>query len=203
MKIICVGRNYRDHVAELNNPVPDNPVLFLKPDSSILKNNEPFFIPDFTNSIHHEVELVLRVCKVGKNIQKQFAHRYYDQIGIGIDFTARDLQQQLKQKGLPWEICKAFDGSAPIGSFFAVSSFHDVHDISFSLLKNGETVQQGNSSQMIFTFDDLIVYISRFFTLKMGDLIFTGTPAGVGPVAINDRLQAFIGSELALDMKVK
>lgn len=203
MKIICVGRNYRDHVAELHNPVPENPVLFLKPDSSILKNNEPFFIPDFSNNIHYEVELVLRVCKVGKNIQKQFAHRYYDQIGIGIDFTARDLQQQLKQKGLPWEICKAFDGSAPIGSFFLVSSFLNVQDISFSLLKNGETVQQGNSSQMIFTFDDLIVYISRFFTLKMGDLIYTGTPAGVGPVAINDRLQAYIGKELALDMKVK
>ena len=203
MKIICIGRNYAEHAKELNNPVPKEPVFFLKPDSALLRNNFPFFIPDFSQEIHYETELVLRICKLGKAILPKFAHTYYDAIGLGIDFTARDLQQKCKEKGLPWEIAKAFDGSAPIGNFIDKSEFPDHSNIKFHLDINGETIQQGNSFDMIFSFDLLIAHVSRYITLKTGDYIFTGTPAGVGPVKINDRLEAFLEGKKLLDFRVK
>jgi 2-keto-4-pentenoate hydratase/2-oxohepta-3-ene-1,7-dioic acid hydratase in catechol pathway len=203
MKIICIGRNYSEHAKELNNPVPVEPVFFMKPDSALLRNNFPFFIPDFSNEIHYETELVLRICKLGKTIQPKFAHTYYDAIGLGIDFTARDLQQKCKEKGLPWEVAKAFDGSAPIGNFIDKSEFPDLSNIRFHLDINGQTVQQGYSADMIFHFDTLIAYISRFVTLKTGDYIFTGTPAGVGPVKINDHLEAYLEDHKLLDFRVK
>ncbi|MFP4555661.1 MAG: fumarylacetoacetate hydrolase family protein [Bacteroidales bacterium] len=203
MKIICIGRNYTDHAKEMNSPIPEKPVFFLKPDSTLLRNNQPFFYPEFSNEIHYELELVLKICRLGRNIQKKFAHRYYKEIGLGVDFTARDLQRTCKEKGLPWEIAKAFDGSAPISQFIKKEEFGDINNLDFRLDKNGSTVQQGNSSQMIFDYDDLITYVSQFITLKIGDLIFTGTPAGVGPVAIGDRLKAYLGEELMLDFFVK
>ncbi len=204
MKIICIGRNYVDHAKELNNPVPENPVFFLKPDTALLRRNRPFYYPDFSEDIHYECELVVKINKLGKNIQKKFAHTYYNEIGIGIDFTARDLQAKSKAKGLPWEIAKAFDASAPLGmEFINKSEFSDVNKIDFHLDKNGETVQQGTSADMIFSIDDLIVYLSIFFTLKTGDLIFTGTPAGVGPVKIGDKLEAYIGDKLMLKCNIK
>ena len=203
MKIIAIGRNYIDHARELNNPLPSEPVVFLMPGTSIIQKNKPFFYPDFSREIHHEVELVLKISRVGKNIDEKFAHRYYDQIGIGIDFTARDLQKIAKEKGLPWEKAKAFDGSAPLGRFLDKSLFDDLGDIPFSLKINGELVQQGNSKDMIFSFDQLIAYVSKFFSLQIGDLMFTGTPAGVGPVKIGDRLEAFIGEERLLNFSVK
>jgi 2-keto-4-pentenoate hydratase/2-oxohepta-3-ene-1,7-dioic acid hydratase in catechol pathway len=204
MKIICIGRNYIDHAKELNNPVPENPVFFLKPDTALLRRNRPFYYPDFSEDVHYECELVLKINKLGKNIQKKFAHTYYSEIGIGIDFTARDLQSKAKAKGLPWEIAKAFDNSAPLGmEFIDKNMLGDLKSISFRLDKNGETVQQGNSGDMIFDFDDLIVYVSRFLTLKTGDLIYTGTPAGVGPVKIGDLLEAYIGDRLMLRCRVK
>lgn len=204
MKIICIGRNYIDHAKELKNPVPKQPVFFLKPDTAILRRNRPFFYPDFSTDIHYECELVLKINKLGKNIQKKFAHTYYDEIGLGIDFTARDLQSNSKAKGLPWEIAKAFDNSAPISTqFISKQDFQNVDDINFHLDKNGETVQQGNAADMIFSFDELIVYLSRFFTLKTGDLIFTGTPAGVGPVKIGDLLEAYIEDQLLLSCRIK
>ncbi len=203
MKIICIGRNYTDHAKEMNSPVPENPVFFLKPDTTLLRNNQPFFYPDFSKEIHYELELVLKICRLGRNIQKKFAHRYYKEIGLGVDFTARDLQRNCKEKGLPWEIAKAFDGSAPISKFIKKEELGDINNLDFHLENNGDTVQKGNSSQMIFDYDELICYVSQFITLKIGDLIFTGTPAGVGSVAIGDRLKGYLGDELLLDFFVK
>ncbi|UJP64218.1 fumarylacetoacetate hydrolase family protein [Mongoliitalea daihaiensis] len=203
MKVIAIGRNYAEHIEELNNERPTAPVVFLKPDTAVLKNNAPFYHPDFSQNIHHEVELVLKVCKEGKHLQPQFAHRYFDEIGIGIDFTARDLQDACKAKGLPWEIAKAFNGSAPVGSFLPVSEFKSMNDINFHLLINGEFKQKGNTSMMLFDFNAIIAYVSQFFTLKKGDLIFTGTPAGVSKVNIGDRLEAFIEDQKLLDFEIK
>jgi acylpyruvate hydrolase len=202
MKIICIGRNYREHVKELHHDLPSAPVFFMKPDTSLIIRNRPFFLPDFSEEIHYEVELILKICKVGKNIQKKFAHTYYDQVGIGLDFTARDLQTKCKKEGLPWLIAKGFDGSAPIGKFMPVSHFKDVHAIGFHLMLNGKMVQQGNSADMIFPFEEIISYISHFITLKTGDLIYTGTPSGVGPVKVGDKLEAFIGEERMLKCDV-
>lgn len=198
MKMICIGRNYSEHARELNNPVPSAPVFFMKPESAQLRNNQPFFYPEFSKDIHYEAELVMHICKVGRNIQEKFANTYFDGIGVGIDFTARDLQQKAKEKGLPWEIAKAFDFSAPVSKFIPVSEFPDLKNIRFGLYKNNEIVQDGNSADMIFSFDQIIAYVSKFVTIKQGDYIFTGTPAGVGPVIIGDKLEAFIGEEKLL-----
>lgn len=203
MKIIAIGRNYAAHIEELQNEKPTEPVVFLKPDTALLKNNAPFYHPEFSEDIHHEVELVLKIKKEGKYIDRKFAHTYYDEIGIGIDFTARDLQRKCKEKGLPWEIAKAFNGSAPVGEFRPVANFPNVADINFHLDVNGERRQTGNTSLLIFPFDVILAYVSQFFTLKTGDLIFTGTPAGVGKVAIGDRLEAYVEQEKLLDVEVK
>lgn len=203
MKIICIGRNYSEHAKELNNAVPTEPVFFLKPDSALLIRNRPFFYPDFTQDLHYECEIVLRINKVGKCISEKFALSYIDAIGIGIDFTARDLQQKAKEKGLPWEKAKAFDSSAPISGFIPVSEFDDIQQIAFSLKKNGEVVQNGNTGDMIFSYPAIIAYVSQFMTLKTGDLIFTGTPAGVGPVVIGDKLEAYIGDRKMLALSIK
>lgn len=203
MKIICIGRNYAAHIEELKNETPGKPVVFLKPDTALLKDGAPFFYPDFSKNIHHEAELVLKISKQGKYIQKQFAHRYFSEIGLGIDFTARDLQDQCKAKGLPWEIAKGFNGAAPIGEFKSVEDFQDLKNIDFHLNINGETRQKGNTALMLFDFGTIIEYISQFFMLKTGDLIYTGTPAGVGPVQIGDKLEGFIGTEKLLDFEVK
>ncbi|WP_373521079.1 fumarylacetoacetate hydrolase family protein [Aquiflexum sp.] len=203
MKIIAIGRNYAEHIEELKNERPSAPVVFLKPDTALLKNNAPFYHPDFSENIHHEVELVLKVSKEGKHIQKKFADRYFEEIGIGIDFTARDLQDKCKAKGLPWEIAKAFNDSAPIGEYLPVSSFKDLNAINFNLLINGQEKQKGNTNMMLFDFATIIEYVSKFFTLKKGDLIYTGTPAGVGKVNIGDRLEAFIEDKKLLDFEVK
>ena len=203
MKIICIGRNYAAHIEELKNEKPGQPVVFLKPDTALIKGEAPFYYPDFSTNIHHEIELVLKISKEGKHIQPQFAHRYFDEIGLGIDFTARDLQDQCKAKGLPWEIAKAFNGSAPIGNFKPVSEFSDLKNIDFHLEINGEVKQKGNTSLMLFDFATIISYVSQFFTLKKGDLIYTGTPAGVGPVQTGDQLIGFIGNEKMLHVEVK
>jgi len=203
MKIICIGRNYADHAKELNNAVPAEPVFFLKPDTAILKPGQAFFIPDFSNDVHHELELVVRINRLGKNIEERFAHRYYNEVGLGIDFTARDLQQQCKEKGLPWEKAKAFDGSAPLGGFINVTDQLDLNNINLELKLNGETKQVGNTKDMIFSIDKIIAYISQYFTLKIGDLIFTGTPAGVGPVKENDELEGFLNGEKLLKLRIK
>ncbi|AIZ64168.1 2-hydroxyhepta-2,4-diene-1,7-dioate isomerase [Hymenobacter sp. DG25B] len=204
MKILCIGRNYAEHIAELHNEVPDEPVIFLKPDTALLQRNMPFFYPDFSTDIHHEIELVLRVSKNGKNIDPKFAHTYFDAIGLGIDFTARDLQSKAKSKGLPWDLAKGFDGSAPLSpTFKPVAEFADLQNINFRLEVNGEVRQRGNSGLMLHNFDNIISYISRFITLKMGDLIFTGTPSGVGPVQVGDQLVGFIEEERVLDVAVK
>lgn len=203
MKIICIGRNYVEHAKELNSEVPTEPVFFLKPDTALLKDGQAFYLPDFSKEIHHEVELVIKINKPGKNIQSQFAHKYFEEIGIGIDFTARDLQAECKKKGLPWEKAKAFDGSAPIGKFIDKKQFTDEKNINFKLLVNGNMVQNGNSSNMLFSFDKIIAYVSQFFTLKTGDLIYTGTPHGVGPVAIGDKLEAYIEDNKLLEFEIK
>lgn len=203
MKIIAIGRNYAAHIEELNNERPESPVVFMKPDTALLKDNAPFYHPEYSENIHHEVELVLKINKEGKYIQQQFAHKYYNEIGIGIDFTARDLQQKCKEKGLPWEIAKAFNGSAPLGQFKPISDFPDISNINFHLDINGERRQTGNTSLLLFPFDVIIAYISQFFTLKTGDLIYTGTPAGVGKVNIGDRLEAYVEDEKLLDFEVK
>lgn len=203
MKIIAIGRNYAEHIEELQNERPSAPVVFLKPDTAVIKNGAPFYHPDFSENIHHEVELVLKVSKEGKYIQKKFADRYFDEIGLGIDFTARDLQDKCKAKGLPWEIAKAFNGSAPTGGFLPVSEFKNLSDINFHLNINGELKQKGNTSMMLFDFGTIVEYISQFFTLKKGDLIFTGTPAGVGKVQIGDHLEGFIEDKKLLDFEVK
>ena len=203
MKILCIGRNYADHIDELNNERPSEPVIFLKPDTAILKDNEPFYHPDFSNDIHHEVEIVLKINKVGKNIEARFAHKYYDEIGIGIDFTARDLQSKLKEKGLPWEKAKAFNGSAPISGFISKSKFLDLKNLNFHLEVNGEGRQKGNTEMMLWDFNEIIAEISKYFTLKTGDLIFTGTPAGVGKVFVGDKLKAFIEGDEMMSFEVK
>lgn len=203
MKILCIGRNYAEHIAELNNERPSEPVIFMKPDTAILKDNEAFYHPDFSNDIHHEVEIVLKINKMGKNIEAKFAHKYYEEIGIGIDFTARDVQSKLKEKGLPWEKAKAFNGSAPISGFVAKSDFADLKNLNFHLEINGETRQTGNTSMMLWNFDEIIAEISKYFTLKTGDLIFTGTPAGVGKVKIGDKLSAFVEGKEMLSFDIK
>lgn len=192
-----------EHARELNNPVPDEPVFFMKPDSSLLINNKPFFLPDFSNEIHHEVEIVIKISRLGKNIQKKFAPRYYNEVTVGIDFTARDLQRICKEKGKPWEIAKGFDGSAVLGEFISLSDLINQNEIDFHLDINGKSAQKGNTRDMVFSIDRIIEYISQFVTLKMGDLIYTGTPAGVGPVKINDRLEAYIEEKKLLDFIVK
>ncbi len=204
MKIICIGRNYVAHAHELNNEVPEEPVFFMKPDSSLLRNNDPFYIPEWTKDVHHEIELILKINRIGKNIEKRFANRYYDEIGIGIDFTARDIQNKLKEKGLPWEKAKAFDQAAVIGGgFFNKTIFPDAKNISFNLKINDVIVQNGNSNLMIFSFEDIISHVSKYVTLKIGDLIYTGTPAGVGPVKIGDHLEGFLEDKKLLDFMVK
>ena len=204
MRIFAIGRNYAEHIQELNNERPDEPVIFTKPDTAVLRNHAPFYYPAFSQDIHYEVELVLHISKEGKNIEEKFAGKYFDAIGIGIDFTARDLQQKAKEKGLPWDIAKGFNGSAPISEkFIPVAEFKDLTDINFSLTINGGIRQRGNTSLMIFSFDYIISYLSRFFTLRTGDLIFTGTPKGVGPVHVGDTLSAFIENEKLLEFEVK
>lgn len=204
MKIICIGRNYVAHAKELENEVPEEPIFFMKPDSSLLRNNDPFYIPDWTEDVHHEIELVIKINRLGKNIEKQFAHRYYDEIGLGIDFTARDVQAKLKAKGLPWEKAKAFDQSAVLSStFFPKNIIPDDESIFFKLDVNGKTVQEGDSGLMIFGFDELISHISKYVTLKIGDLIYTGTPAGVGAVKIGDRLEGYLEGKKMFDFMVK
>jgi 2-keto-4-pentenoate hydratase/2-oxohepta-3-ene-1,7-dioic acid hydratase in catechol pathway len=203
MKILCIGRNYSDHAKEMDNPIPDSPVIFIKPETALIPKNHPFHYPPFTNNLHYEVELVIRINRNGKNIEEKFAHKYFNEIGIGIDFTARDIQNQLKKKGLPWEKAKSWDHSAPISrNFIPVEEFTGLNDIDFSLKKNGIIVQQGNSKEMIFPIEKLIAEISKYFMLKMGDLIFTGTPAGVGSVEIGDQLEAFIGDKSMLSLKI-
>lgn len=204
MKIICIGRNYAEHAKELKNEVPTEPVVFLKPETALLPKNHPFIYPDHTSDLHFEVELVIRINKLGKYIDKKFAHKYYSEIGVGIDFTARDVQQECKEKGLPWEKAKAFDHSAPMGrKLIKVSDLHNKDAIKFELFKNGECVQSGNSADMIFSFDEIIAYVSKYFTLKIGDLIMTGTPKGVGSCKIGDKLEAYIEGEKLLTLDVK
>ncbi len=204
MKIICIGRNYAAHAEELKNEIPDEPVFFMKPDSSLLKNNDPFYIPEWSKEIHHEIELVIKINRIGKNIEKRFAHRYFDEIGLGIDFTARDVQNKLKEKGLPWEKAKAFDQSAVLGGeFIDKTVFPDQQNISFKLKVNGNVVQNGNSALMIFCFEDIISHVSKYVTLKIGDLIYTGTPAGVGPIKIGDHLEGFLEDRKLMDFIIK
>ena len=203
MKIICVGRNYVEHIKELNNEAPKDPVLFLKPDTSILLKKQPFFIPEFSNEVHHEVEILVKINRIGKHIDRKFAHKYYGEIGLGIDFTARDLQSKLKEKGLPWEKAKAFDGAAVVGKFLAKNDFKNVDDINFRLEKNDKVQQTGNTSLMLWKIDTLIEYISKYFTLKIGDIIFTGTPSGVTKVNPNDILKGFIEEKEIFSIKVK
>lgn len=203
MKFICIGRNFVDHIEELNNPRPDEPIIFLKPDSALLPKEQPFYIPEFSDDIHHEVEILVKISKVGKHIDRKFAHKYYEEIGLGIDFTARDLQRKLKEQGLPWERAKGFDGSAVVGEWLPKSEFANVDDINFSLHKNGEVVQQGNTSLMLWKIDEIIEFVSKYFTLKIGDIIFTGTPKGVSKVGINDNLTGFIGDKQLLSINIK
>ena len=203
MKIICIGRNYIDHIKELSNQKPLNPVVFLKPDSSIIAKNQNFIIPSFSNEIHHEVELVIKINKVGKHIDKFFSHKYYDEIGLGIDFTARDIQSNLKEKGHPWEKSKAFDNSCMVGNFLKKEKIEDISKIEFSLKKNNEVVQSGCSNDMLWKIDELISYVSQYFTLKIGDLIFTGTPSGVSKVESGDILEGYISSIKMFTLKVK
>lgn len=203
MKIIAIGRNYTEHAKELRNPVPEQPVIFLKPDTALLRDNRDFYYPPFSSNIHHEVEIVLRICKEGKYIGAKFAHNYYDAIGLGVDFTARDIQQRHKEKSLPWELAKAFDASAPVSTLHPKDTFGDVYNLDFRLDKNGKTVQQGNTAELIFSFEHILVFVSQYITLRKGDLIFTGTPAGVGPVAIGDYLEGFIGDQRMFHFYVK
>ena len=199
MKIICIGRNYKEHAKELNNPVPTKPMFFVKPDTALLRTHI-FYIPPFSNNIHYELELVVKIKKVGKSISKRFAHKYYDEISLGLDLTARDLQEECKEKGMPWEIAKGFDSSAPIGKWYQKK---DLKSLDFYLLKNGEKVQEGNPSQMVFDIDRIIEYISKFMTLKKGDLIFTGTPSGVGKMEVNDVFEAYLDGKKTIDLRVK
>lgn len=203
MKIICIGRNYAAHAKELNNNVPTEPVFFMKPDTALLKDNDPFYFPNFTKDLHYECEIVVKINKVGKNIQEKFASKYYSEVTLGIDFTARDLQTKAKENGLPWEMAKAFEHSAPISSVFINKEDLDLNQLEFHLNLNGATVQQGNTKDWIFNVDKIIAYISQFMTLKTGDLIFTGTPSGVGSVKIGDRLEGFIGTQKMFDFEIK
>ena len=202
MKIICIGRNYAEHAKELGNEIPENPVIFMKPDTAILKKGSDFYIPEFSDDVHYELEVVLKISKGGKYIQEDKASNHFDEIGLGIDFTARDLQSKLKAKGLPWELAKGFDSSAVVSEFYKKSDF-DMRNLSFSLMKNKEKVQDGNTSMMIFSPEKIIAFVSQYFTLKTGDLIFTGTPQGVGKVAENDILQAFLEDEKVLDLRIQ
>ena len=203
MKIIAVGWNYVEHNKELeHNIIHQNPVIFMKPDTALLRKNNPFFIPDFSDDVQYETEVVIRICKLGKCISEKFAYRYYDAIGLGIDFTARDLQRRFKSEGNPWELCKGFDGSAPISEFLPKENYENLNNLSFSLQINGKTVQNGNTKDMIFNFDTIIAYVSRFFTLKTGDLIFTGTPSGVGKINIGDHLEAYLEGKKMLDFYI-
>lgn len=203
MKIICIGRNYTEHIAELENEKPKDPVIFMKADTSILLKKQPFFIPDFSEEIHHEVEVLVKINKLGKYIDKKFAHKYYNEISVGIDFTARDLQAKLKAKGLPWEKAKAFDGSAVVGKWIPKDQFEDMNNLNFKLEKNGEVVQQGNTQQMLWKIDELIAYVSQYFTLKIGDIIFTGTPAGVAKVHADERLTGYLEGQELFSIVVK
>ncbi len=203
MKIICIGRNYSEHAKELNNPLPENPMFFMKPDTALLIRNRPFYIPDFSEEIHYETELVIKISKNGKNVQEKFAHNYYDKIALGIDFTARDIQRKCKEKGHPWEIAKAFDYSAPISTFIPVSELNNSDKIKFRMDLNDKTVQNGNSKDMIFSFERIISYVSQFIYLKMGDILFTGTPAGVGKVNIGDKITTYLEDRKMLDFMIK
>jgi len=203
MKIICVGRNYADHAKELKNDLPTEPVLFIKPKTALLMPGKPLFYPEFTDDLHYECELVIRISKNGKHIQEKFAHKYYDAMSLGIDFTARDIQREQQKKGLPWEIAKAFDGSAVVGTFMPITEETDLGNITFSLDKNGDTVQNGDTRDMIFSVDKVIAYASRYFTFNIGDMLFTGTPAGVGPVNTNDKLQGYLAGEKVLEVDIK
>jgi len=203
MKLICIGRNYTEHIKELENEKPKDPVVFLKPDTSILLKKHPFFIPDFSDDVHHEVEILVKINRLGKYIDKKFAHKYYDEIGLGIDFTARDVQAQLKEKGLPWEKAKGFDGAAVIGNWLPKTEIKDINNINFSLKKNDILVQQGNTANMLWKIDELIEYVSKYFTLKIGDIIFTGTPAGVGRVIADDKLRGYIENKQMFSITVK
>ena len=203
MKIICIGLNYMDHIREMNNPIPQVPVFFMKPDTSLIRNNNPFFYPEFTNDLQYELEVVLKINKLGRNVSEKFAHRYFNEIGLGVDFTARDLQRICKDKGMPWEMAKAFDGSAPISHFVPKDKFENLNNLNFRLEKNDTMVQNGSTKDLVFKFDHIISYVSKFVTLRTGDLIFTGTPVGVGPVKIGDRLKAYLEDELMLDFFIK
>ena len=203
MKLICIGRNYTEHIQELANEKPENPVIFMKPDSAILPKQQDFYLPDFSENVHYEVEILIKINKLGKHIAPRFAHKYYSEIGLGIDFTARDLQSKLKEKGLPWEKAKGFDGAAIIGKWLPKDNFPNLQDLNFKLLKNGEEVQKGNTAMMLWKIDELIAYISTFFTLKIGDIIFTGTPAGVGKVNPNDYLEGFIEQNKIFSLHIK
>jgi len=203
MKIICIGRNYANHAKEMNSPVPDVPMFFMKPDTALLPKRNHFYYPDFTKDLHYECEIVVRISKLGKNISEKYAHEYYTEIGLGIDFTARDLQVKCKEKGHPWEIAKAFEHSAPLSEMFLNKNDLDLENLSFQLFNNGKLVQDGNTKDLLFKIDHLIAYISQFMTLKIGDLIFTGTPEGVGPVKVGDHLEGFIQERKMLDLKIK
>lgn len=203
MKIICIGRNYTDHISELNNQRPDEPVIFLKPDTAVLPKDQPFLIPEFSSNVHHEIELLVKINKVGKHIDSKFAHKYYDEISVGLDFTARDVQEKLKNKGLPWEKAKAFDGSAVIGDFISKKIFSSLESVTFELTKNGQTVQQGNTTQMLWKIDEIISYVSQYFTLRTGDVIFTGTPSGVASVSAGDILEGFLEEKKLFRLAVK
>lgn len=203
MKIICIGKNYALHVKEMNSDIPEEPVFFMKPDSSLLLNNKPFFYPEFSKNIHYEVELVLKINRVGKNIEEKYAHRYFDEIGLGVDITARDIQKRCIEKGLPWEVAKSFDSSAVLGRFVPKNKLPSPDNINFSLNKSGKEVQNDNSGNMLFSFDEIIAYVSKFLTLKTGDLIYTGTPPGVGPVEIGDRLEGYLEKQKMFDFMIK
>ncbi|WP_295655636.1 fumarylacetoacetate hydrolase family protein [uncultured Mucilaginibacter sp.] len=203
MKIIAIGRNYAEHAKELNNPVPTVPVIFMKPDTALLKDNKPFYHPDFSQDVHHEIEIVLKVCKEGKNISEKFAANYYDELALGIDFTARDIQSRHKEKGLPWELAKAFDNSAPVSNFIPKDKFADLYKLNFHLDINGETRQQGSTTDLLFSFEKIIAFVSGYITLKKGDLIFTGTPPGVSKVSIGDHLEGYLENEKLLDFYIK
>lgn len=203
MKIICIGRNYASHAQEMHSEIPAEPIIFMKPDTASLNNKQAFYLPDFSSDIHHEVEVVLKINKEGKNIKEKFAHKYFQEISIGIDFTARDIQQNLKKKGLPWELSKSFDNSAATGNFIQIQDFNDINNLSFSLKINDHPVQEGNTSKMLFSFDKIISFISKYITLRKGDLIYTGTPSGVGPVKAGDKLEGFIENQLLLEVLIK
>jgi len=203
MKIICIGRNYVEHARELNNEVPEAPVFFMKPDTALVTSNQPFHYPGFSSDVHHEIEVVVQICRTGKRIEENAADQYFDRVGLGVDFTARDLQSVMKKKGLPWEVAKAFDSSAPVSELLPVTGYTHLKQLSFRLDLNGSTVQEGNTSLMIFSIEKIIAYVSRFITLKEGDLIFTGTPAGVGPVQPGDHLEAYLEGDKLLDFHVK